>query len=67
MSGRRNLSVKFFEYALSHDKWGSEGENFIADYVNEIVVPEKEGEWIPASQAILVPGKELASAWKQDR
>lgn len=66
LRGRRNLSVKFFEYALNNDEWGSEGDNFIADYVNETVVPEKEGSWIPASQAILLPGKELAAAWREE-
>ena len=58
----QDLSWNFFKYALSEDK-SEDDEKFIADYVNGTVFPATEGTWIPKSQAVHLPTKELAEAW----
>ena len=61
----QQLSWIFFEYAMKGENSADTGgtEAFIADYVNGVVVPAEEGSWIPKTQAVHLPTKELAQAW----
>ena len=60
-SPMRRLSLAFFKYAIEEDD--SVEEVFLADFVNGMVLPKNEGEWIPKSQTILLPSRALAEAW----
>lgn len=71
---RRNeqLSVAFFEYALAKrdrerelPRGPAEPEEiaYIGDFVNEMVVPATEAQWIPKSQRVPLPTRSLAEAW----
>jgi len=59
----QKLSLDFFEHVLN-DKGPVDMEQaYIADFVNGLVVPAKKGEWIPKSQAVVLPTRKLAEAW----
>lgn len=71
---RRNaqLSVTFFEYALEkrdREKELPRGQArpepiaYIGDFVNEMVVPAEQAQWIPKSQQVPLPTRKLAEAW----
>lgn len=67
--GLQQLSVTFFESVLTKEQKSDvtpSGEVFVADIVNGLVVPQKEASWIPPSQAVILKGKKLADAWKND-
>lgn len=59
----QQLSLDFFEYSLNDKGDPDLSQAYIADYVNGLVVPAKEGEWIPKSQAVILPSRKLAEAW----
>jgi len=59
----QQLSLDFFEYSLNDKGKPDPNQIYIADYVNGLVVPVKESEWIPKSQAVVLPSRKLAEAW----
>lgn len=63
LSNLQQLSLRFFEHALTGKPGEDSSQVFIADYVNGLVVPAAEGGWIPRSQAVILPSRELAEAW----
>jgi hypothetical protein len=63
-SNLKNISMRFFDYALRSNEWDRTSEEaYTADYVNGIVVPAASGGWIPREQAIDLPTREIAAAW----
>ena len=59
----QELSRRFFEYALDHPDALELPAAYVADYVNEFVLPAGEAGWIPKEQKIWLPTRELAEAW----
>ena len=59
----QQLSLDFFEYAMTDKGDPDPSQAYIADYVNGVVYPAKEGAWIPKSQAVILPSRKLAEAW----
>ncbi|MFK5923452.1 MAG: hypothetical protein QM496_14840 [Verrucomicrobiota bacterium] len=59
----QKLSMDFFEHALINKGKVELSQSYIADYVNGLVVPAAEGQWIPKSQAVILPTRKLAEAW----
>lgn len=63
VTGLQKLSTDFFEYAITNKGKVDASQSYIADYVNGVVVPMAEGQWIPKSQAVILPTRKLAEAW----
>lgn len=61
LSSLQELSLDFFEHSLIGKN--DPKQSYIADYVNDLVVPANKGAWIPKSQAVLLPSRKLAEAW----
>ena len=57
------LSRRFFDFALNSDDATSYSPEFIADYVNEVVLRAGDAYWIPKEQAVWLPSREIAEAW----
>ena len=61
---RDELSRRFFEFAFTNtEKPAKVPAAYIADYVNELVMPADKAKWIPKQQAIWLPNREVAEAW----
>ncbi|MFT5468657.1 MAG: hypothetical protein ACI8UO_003768 [Verrucomicrobiales bacterium] len=57
------LSRRFFDFALNNTDPLKQEAEFLADYINEVVLPAGDAFWVPREQAIWLPTRELAEAW----
>ena len=57
------LSRRFFDFALNQPAPLKHEAEYLADYINEIVLPAGQASWVPRKQAIWLPTRELAEAW----
>ena len=60
---RESLSLAFFDYALNQDEPLRQNALYVADFVNEMVLPIRQATWIPRDQSVWLPNREIAQAW----
>ncbi len=57
------LSRRFFEFALTTSDPVKNGPEYLADYVNEMVLSAGQADWLPRKQAVWLPNRAIAEAW----
>lgn len=63
LNPQAELSRRFFDFALSQDEPTKHEAEFLADYINEVVLPAGDAFWVPKEQAIWLPNRAIAEAW----